>query len=98
MPTALRHRCAGEEGPPVVLVHGAGGSSRVWLRVLTALAARARVYAVDLPGHGRSDGPAPASLPEHREALRAFVSGLALSARPFLVGHSMGGAIVLDYA
>lgn len=97
MSDRLWHRAAGERGPEVVLVHGAGASSLLWLRVLPALARTARVWAPDLPGHGKSEGAPARGIAQAREALRAFVLALRLE-RPVLVGHSMGGAVVLDYA
>ncbi|RMD77603.1 MAG: alpha/beta fold hydrolase, partial [Chloroflexi bacterium] len=44
----------GTSGPPLICIHGAGGSARHWGLLLEPLAAVAQVYAVDLPGHGRS--------------------------------------------
>jgi pimeloyl-ACP methyl ester carboxylesterase len=44
-------------GRPLVLVHGVGGSSLTFRQNVPALAARFRVYALDLPGHGRSAKP-----------------------------------------
>src|SRR5262245_36769441 len=44
----------GGSGPPMVLVHGLGGSAVNWLAVGPALAQRARVVALDLPGFGRT--------------------------------------------
>jgi len=93
---AYRGEEEGERG--VVFVHGAGQSSLTFLRVLTLLAKDGlRPLALDLPGHGKSAGPAPASVEESREALRTFVTAMSLD-RPILVGHSMGAAVVLDYA
>ena len=82
--------------PPLLLIHGAGGSHLSWpphLRRLPDL----RVIAVDLPGHGRSGGPGCTSIAAYRDKLRDFVDALGLS-RFILAGHSMGGAIALDYA
>ena len=44
-------------GPAVVLVHGLGGFAESWRHNIASLAARATVYAVDLPGFGRSGKP-----------------------------------------
>lgn len=84
-------------GPPVVLIHGFGGSHRDWEQVLPALhAAGLRTIAPDLRGHGTSTAG-------HRGyAHTALVDDLACvidQARPapVLVGHSMGSAIVLGY-
>lgn len=84
------------ERPPLVLVHGAGGNHLVWPAVVRHLPHTA-VYALDLPGHGASPGPSCASISAYSEVLRDFVDALEL---PWflLAGHSMGGAIALDFA
>jgi pyruvate dehydrogenase E2 component (dihydrolipoamide acetyltransferase) len=92
---------AGQDGDVVLLVHGFGGDRNSWLFLQEPLAARFRVYALDLPGHGTSakdvgdvaDGPA--------DVLADAVTGVldALGAdRAHLVGHSMGGAVALAVA
>jgi len=53
----------------------------------------ANLYALDLPGHGRSAGEGRASVDAYAGSLQAFLEALALT-RAILVGHSMGGAIV----
>ena len=84
------------KGPPLVLVHGAGGDLMQWPSGLRRMAGRA-VYALDLPGHGGSGGDALADVDAYAAALREWAEGLALP--PFvLVGHSMGGAIALAFA
>jgi pyruvate dehydrogenase E2 component (dihydrolipoamide acetyltransferase) len=89
---------AGADGDVILLVHGYGGDRNSWLFLQEPLAAKYRVYALDLPGHGTSakevgDG----SL----EVLAGAVSGVldAVGAeRAHLVGHSMGGAAALAVA
>ena len=90
------HRPLPEERPPVVLVHGAGGTHRHWLYQVRDLPG-ARSYALDLPGHGRSSGPGRDSIPAYADWLIAFLDTAGLE-RAILVGHSMGGAICLDTA
>ncbi|MBV8653363.1 MAG: alpha/beta fold hydrolase, partial [Alphaproteobacteria bacterium] len=51
---AVRYAKRGEGSPPVVLIHGFGGDLDNWLFNIDALAEVATVYALDLPGHGRS--------------------------------------------
>lgn len=84
------------EGSRVVLVHGAGMDHTVWRYQTRALAHSGRVaYAVDLPGHGRSEGE---PLPDI-EALGRWLIGLldALEVeRAVLIGHSMGSFAVLE--
>lgn len=56
-----------------------------------------RVFALDLPGHGRSTAPLPESIEGHVERLGEWMSQLGLGPA-ILVGHSMGGAIALQAA
>ncbi len=84
------------ERPPVVLIHGAGGNHLVWPAQVRRLP-HYTVYAPDLPGHGRSEGPALPSIPAYRDALLAWADALGLET--FVpVGHSMGGAIAQELA
>lgn len=80
----------------VVLVHGAGGSHVHWPAALRRLPG-ATVYALDLPGHGRSEGEGRRSIGAYRDVVRAFLEAAGLE-RAVLVGHSMGGAIALEVA
>lgn len=82
--------------PPLVLIHGAGGTHLHWPPRLRRLPT-APVYAPDLPGHGQSEGNGHATIGEYREWLHEFVDALGLPAF-VLAGHSMGGAIALDFA
>ena len=77
----------------LILVHGAGGNHTHWPPELRRLAGF-NVYALDLPGHGRSPGNAYTELNAYAETVLAFAEGLGLSAVT-LVGHSMGGGIAL---
>lgn len=85
------------KGIPLVLCHGSGGSHRHWLSQLRDLSAAVNPLAVDLPGHGRSAGEPEESIAAYRAWLHDFCATLGLK-RFILGGHSMGGAIVLDYA
>lgn len=84
------------DGPPVVLVHGLSGSTRWWRRNVPALAARFRVYVVDLVGFGASRGGLFA-LTEAAAVLAGWMDAVGLG-RVGLVGHSMGGYIVAELA
>ncbi|MEM7774628.1 MAG: alpha/beta hydrolase [Pseudomonadota bacterium] len=53
------------------------------------------VYALDLPGHGKSTGLGFTEIGDYADAVVAFVEAMQLP-RAVLVGHSMGGAIALD--
>jgi pimeloyl-ACP methyl ester carboxylesterase len=56
-----------------------------------------RVYAVDLPGHGKTGGDPLSDIASYAGALHTWAEAHALP--PFvLAGHSMGGAIAIEYA
>src|SRR5438045_9724670 len=77
-------------GPAVVLVHGLGGFAASWRHNIPSLAARATVYAVDLPGFGRSGKPSAAySLAYFARALHAFLDAVGVT-QVSIVGHSLG--------
>ena len=84
--------------PAVVFVHGALHDHSVWTLVARWFAHHGHaVLAVDLPGHGRSDGPALASV----EAMADWLLGVldaAGVARAAFVGHSMGSLVALEAA
>ncbi len=82
--------------PPLVLIHGAGGSHLHWGPTTRRLSGRS-VYAIDLPGHGRSPGAGSASIAEYVTAVSSWLRQIGLQ-RPVIVGHSMGGAIALSLA
>jgi pimeloyl-ACP methyl ester carboxylesterase len=86
------------QGPAVILVHGLGGFAESWRHNVAALADRATVYALDLPGYGRSAKPRTHyGLTYFARALHGFVETMGLS-RVSLVGHSLGGAVAATYA
>jgi len=77
--------------PPLVFIHGAGGSSLHWpahLRRLPGL----EIFALDLPGHGDSAGESADTIAEKAQQVLAWKTSLGLGACVF-AGHSMGGAI-----
>ena len=84
------------EGPPVLFVHGAGGSHQHWLYQVRDLP-RSPTIAVDLPGHGRSEGEGWDTIEAYGDWVVALLDVLEVP-RAVLVGHSMGGGIALDVA
>jgi pimeloyl-ACP methyl ester carboxylesterase len=80
--------------PPVVFIHGAGGTHQHWLYQVRDLS-QSPSYALDLPGHGRSEGAGRDSISGYGDWLVAFLDAAGLQ-QAVLVGHSMGGAIALD--
>ena len=84
--------------PSVVLVHGAGGSRANWSRLAGVLDAGLNVVALELPGHGESDGPAAGSVAEMASWLAGLLEAWNLDRPPVAGGHSMGGAVALELA
>jgi pyruvate dehydrogenase E2 component (dihydrolipoamide acetyltransferase) len=83
---------------PIVMVHGFAGELLTWAANQGPLSARRPVIALDLPGHGGSSKDlGPGGVPGLAEALLAFLDALGI-ARAHLVGHSLGGAVVLQAA
>jgi pimeloyl-ACP methyl ester carboxylesterase len=78
---------------PLVMIHGAGGDHLSWPSQLRRLSGY-RVYAPDLPGHGKSQGHGRQGIPTYGEAVAAWIQSLELP-KVFLAGHSMGGGIAL---
>ncbi len=94
--TKIFYTRSGRGERAIVLIHGAGGNHLHWPAALRRLP-DARVYAIDLPGHGRSDGPGRTSIEEYAADVVGFLDGVGLE-RAILVGHSMGGAIAQTVA
>lgn len=87
-------------GPPLLLIHGLGGTRGIWSPQFEALAAERDVIAVDMPGFGESE-PLPADRPATAPALAAEIAGLCDSLgieRPHIAGNSLGGWVALEMA
>lgn len=86
------------EMPVVVMIHGAGMDHTVWALQARSLAHRGRaVLAVDLPGHGRSAGPALTSIAQMSGWLTRLLDIVSIE-EAALCGHSMGSLIALEAA
>jgi pimeloyl-ACP methyl ester carboxylesterase len=84
--------------PVVVFIHGTGQDHTNWQLPARWFAWHGHaVLAVDLPGHGRSDGPAFASVPEMAAWIGRLLTAVGAEAAA-LVGHSLGAAIALEAA
>ena len=90
------HEGGGQKKPPLVLIHGAGGNHLSWPAEIRRLAG-ARVFTLDLPGHGKSKGPGRQSVGDYVASVIAFMNAADLS-RAVFVGHALGGAIALTLA
>lgn len=99
--TRVHYREWPNDGPTVVLLHGAFGGIDDWERsgVAPALAARGlRVIAFDRPGHGHSEAGSTATDPASQaQVLRRAAAELGAD-RPIVVGFSFGGAVAIAWA
>ena len=88
----------GGDGPPLVLVHGLGGAAANWTELASILAPRHRLLVPDLPGHGGSSAlPAISGLEPYADRV-ALVAGREQMLPAPVVGHSLGGLVVLRLA
>lgn len=88
----LSYRVAGH-GPPLLLLHGWGGSSMHWYGALLTLSDTYTVYALDMPGYGESP-PLPDGVTVARMAdvVMAFADTMGIEQFD-LNGHSFGGGV-----
>jgi pimeloyl-ACP methyl ester carboxylesterase len=82
--------------PPVILIHGAGGHHLFWPPQVRRMHDQ-RLFAVDLPGHGKSEGVGHHTIDDYVQEIMEFVGALKLNA-VVLAGHSMGSAIAIKAA
>ena len=88
----------GQGGEVVLLIHGYGGDRNSWLFLQEPLAARHRVYALDLPGHGTSSKDVgDGSVGTLAGAVIGVLDAIGAE-RAHLVGHSLGGAVAVAVA
>jgi pimeloyl-ACP methyl ester carboxylesterase len=88
----------GGEGPPLLLVHGLGGAASNWTELAPLLARRHRLLVPDLPGHGGSSAlPGVSGLEPYADRVALVAEREGMLPAP-VVGHSLGGSVVLRLA
>jgi pimeloyl-ACP methyl ester carboxylesterase len=96
--TPIRYRSEGSGQPALLFVHGWAGDRRHWDAAAAHFADRRQVVTLDLPGHGESGKDRREwEIPAYGRDVAAVVQALGLS-KVILVGHSMGGAVILEAA
>lgn len=79
----------------LLFLHGAGGSSKKWKKLLDAGVEGWNMVALDLPGHGESSGDPLEEISAYTDTIKEFWDVSTLP-RPFVIaGHSMGASISL---
>ena len=87
------------DAPALVLIHGLGGSTRWWDRVVPMLAGSYRVIRIDLLGHGRSAKPSRGGYTTTQQGHRIGEALDRLGVKhAILVGHSTGGYVATALA
>ncbi len=81
----------------LVFIHGSGGDHTHWVRQYTPLQDAFNIAAIDLPGHGRSEGPGEQEVNAYVEWVKKVLDGLGI-VKPVMIGHSLGAAICLSLA
>lgn len=79
----------------IVFIHGSGGTHVLWHAQVDVLADRMNTIAVNLPGHGGSDGPGKDRIEDYAKSVSNFIESLGVQ-KPVICGLSIGGAIVLQ--
>lgn len=93
----LHYRKLGESGQPIIILHGLFGMSDNWLTISKEFATDHIVYLLDLRNHGQSPKSVDFSYALMADDLNEFIVDHKIE-KPILIGHSMGGKVVMQYA
>lgn len=86
------------DGPPIVMIHGLLAAINCWDAVVPALALHRRVIRLDLIGHGGTEAPRTGySIQRHAALVAAVLRQLGV-AKATIIGHSIGGQVLLAFA
>ena len=93
----LFYRQAGESGPPIIILHGLFGSSDNWLTLGKILGETHQVHMLDARNHGQSPRSDIFDYNSMAADLKEFMDDHSII-NPILMGHSMGGKTVMQFA
>lgn len=83
----------------LIFVHGAGFDHTIWVMPARYFARHGwRVVALDLPGHGRSQGQALTSIAQMADWLAQVIDAVSPNQKASVVGHSMGSLVAMSLA
>ena len=95
---ATRYFVRPGNGTPIVFLHGWRSEGNVWLSIFPKIPDLFSLFAVDLPGFGKSDKPPKAfTVSDYGEVIREFIEKLGFRS-VCLVGHSFGGRVAIKLA
>lgn len=81
----------------LIFIHGSGGTYANWESQIHSLQSHFTVVALDLPGHGQSEGKGETDVLAYVDSIDAFLDETGIM-KPVLIGHSLGAAICLMFA
>ena len=91
----LYYEQQGEQGKPLLLLHGWGCTTEIWQPVVRDFKGLRRVISIDFPGHGQSsEPPQPWSVTEYMEMTAEFIQNLSIQGCD-IIAHSFGGRVAL---
>ncbi len=79
----------------IVFIHGSGGTNILWQAQVESLAGKVNTVALNLPGHGSSDGSGMDRMVDYAKSVSEFITSID-ARKPVVCGLSIGGAIVLQ--
>jgi len=86
-----------KEKDTLVFIHGAGGNYTAWYPQKDHFSRDFNVVIIELPGHGAARGEGADKIRRYALWIKGSLDELEIE-KPFLIGHSMGGAITMDLA
>src|SRR5699024_769468 len=84
------------EGPVLLLLHGFTGSRNTWQPFIADWAKKYTVIAIDLPGHGQTEGSVD-SMDDLMSELRQLMEIMQIK-KWHILGYSMGGRVALAFS
>jgi pimeloyl-ACP methyl ester carboxylesterase len=93
----LSFRKVGENGDPIIVMHGLLGASDNWLTIGRQWAANFQVFLLDLRNHGRSPHHYSHTYADMSEDVNEFMNDHSIN-QAHIVGHSMGGKVAMTFA
>lgn len=93
----MHYAVYGDEGYPLILVHGNGGDKNSLKEAAEYLANDYKVYVIESRCHGESSDPGEISYDLMAKDIKEFIDAMGLK-KPYLMGHSDGGINALTVA
>ena len=93
----IAFQIAGDQGTPLVFLHGIGGDAESWRAQLDGFSSDYRAIAWDMPGYGDSAPFDEMTFPALVDAVSTLLDRLSVKSA-HLVGHSLGGMIAQAFA